>query len=176
MGFLLEKLFHPKSNLKEIAKLLKSDVHSIIMTLFEQVPIRHEFDITLFDDMQVFLKEYSKVGFDIKMQNLIDRDVPVIWIRFVPKMQFELEDIIEIMNFAVLKFREYINFYNLHWKSFGSYSSGSDYLNIYIYYSEYPCDEKAFMNLYRMVVRRKNKNAGGVLRDAELDEELKYVD
>lgn len=174
IGLLIEKMIHKDFNILQLIYVLKGDVKKIFKAIFTEEPMRHIFDITLSNDIKQIIKPYSKTGFEIQLTNGILKNVPVIEIRFVEEHHLEEDEIEEILNFLKIKFKEYMAYYRLQWKTFVSYSYGSDYFFIYLYYAELESDIPLFFDLYRQSIRHKC-NSGGVLRDMELDEELKNV-
>lgn len=176
IGLLVEKLVHTNYNITQLTLILKQDVIKFVKALFCEPRVRHRFDITLVNDFKMILKPYVKMGFEIQFVNQIFKGVPVIGIRFVPDHQLEKEELHELLNLLCIKMREYIGFYGLSWKIFSTYSIGTDYVNVYIHYAEWREDLQPFTNAYRHWVRKSLGKSGGILRDEELDEELKNVD
>jgi hypothetical protein len=176
LGLLIEKIVHWDYNLTQVTLSLKDDGKRIVKALISETPRRHAFDFTLVDDIKSILKPYAKSEFEIQVLNDIFRSVPTIGIRFVPVHELDEQEIEEIMHFISIKFREYLSYYGFEWRYSLSYSAGTDYFWLYIYYAEWECDVPSFVNNYRQMVRNKIDKTGGILRDRELEAELANVD
>lgn len=175
IGLLFEKLVHIDYDITGVTIALKQDINKFIKAIFSEPVIRHQFDITLIDDFKTVIKPYVKNGFEIQLANKLFRNVPIVGARFVPDHVLEEAELQELIRLLIIKFREYMAYYGLTWKIFATYSVGSDYVNIYIYYAEWECDVHPFINVYRQTVRNKANKSGGILRDEELEAELKHV-
>jgi hypothetical protein len=175
LGLLIEKMEHPDYNIEEIMYVFKQDLKKILKALFSVEPQRHVFDVTLANDFRQLTKPYAKAGFEIEVGNDIFRNVPVVGIKFVPEHEMDESEIQELIHFLSIKFREYLSFYWLNWRFFVSYSVGTEYIIIYIYYAELAQDYDPFRNVYRQIVRNNVDKTSGYLRDKELEDELKNV-
>lgn len=175
LGLVFEKLMHMDYDIVGVTMALKQDIGKFVKAIFSKPQIRHVFDITLIDDIKMVAKPYVKAGFEMQLANKLFRNVPVIAIRFVPDHILEENELQELVRLLLIKFREYMAYYGFNWKIFGTYSVGSDYVTIFIYYAEWECDMHPFVNVYRQMVRHKVDKSGGILRDKELEEELKRV-
>ena len=175
VGLLIEKLLHMDYHLEPVVMPLKTDIKRVFSSMFMTEVPRHVFDVTLVDDLQGIVKPYSQPMFDIKLENVLFRNVPMIRVQFVPEHTLADTELEEISKLLHLKLEEYLRFYSLNWKTFVSYSVGSDYVNIMIFYSEFDTDLVSFTNLYRLSVRQSNKHNNGVLRDKDLEKELRTV-
>lgn len=175
LGLSVEKMLHLDYDIFGITVALKQDIGKFVKALFSEPQIRHIFDITLTDDIKMVTKPYVKHGFEIQLSNKLFKNVPVIAIRFVPDHPLEESELQELVGLLLIKFREYMAYYGFNWKNFGTYSVGSDYVTIFIHYAEWECDMHHFVNVYRQTVRHKVDKSGGILRDEELEEELKRV-
>jgi len=175
LGLAVEKMVHLDYDIVGVTVALKQDIGRFTKALFAKPQIRHVFDITLTDDIKMVTKPYVKPGFEIQLANKLLKNVPVIAIRFVPDHPLEESELQELVRLLLIKLREYMAYYGFSWKNFGAYSVGSDYVTIFIYYAEWECDIHPFVNVYRQMVRHKVDKTGGILRDTELEEELKRV-
>ncbi len=175
LGICLEKIKHPSKDISELVRLLKRDFLELLKALFETTKERHVFDSILVDDLKNVTKEYAKTGFEIRCACMLLRNVPCVGICFVPDHILEDAEIQALMKYTHLKFREYLGYYTLDWKSFISYSLGNDYITLYIFYAEQESDRLPFRNLYRQMVRANSEKEVGILRDKELDKELENV-
>lgn len=175
LGLAIEKIMHMDYDVTGVTMALKQDVMKFVKALFSSQQIRHSFDITLADDIKMITKPYIKSGFEIKLVNKLFRNVPIVGICFIPDHVLEEEELQVLTRMLLMKFREYMGYYGLPWRSFVTYSVGSDYVNIFIYYAELECDKHPFVNVYRHTVRQKVSKCGGILRDEELEAELKHV-
>lgn len=176
MGLAVEKLVHMDYDVTGVTMALKQDVKKFVNAVFSEPQKRHAFDITLSNDIKIVTKPYTKVGFEIQLVNKLLRNVPVVGIQFVPDHELEEAELQELMRLLIIKFREYMVYYGLNWKVFATYSVGSDYVHVFLCYTEWECDIHPFVNVYRQTVRHKMDKSGGVLRDEELEEEMKHVD
>lgn len=176
LGLAIEKIVHLDYDIAGVTMALKQDIRKFIKATFSEPLDRHVFDITLTNDIKMVTKPYVKSGFEIQLVNKLFRNVPVVGIRFVPDHVLEEIELQELIRLLLIKFREYMAYYGFNWNIFASYSVGSDYVNIYIYYAEMECDIHPFVNVYRQAVRQKVDKSGGILRDEELEVELKHVD
>ncbi len=174
-GLLMKKAFHPEYNVTQATKALKSDIRNVFKALVEKEQIRHTFDNTLSDDINTITKPYSNIGFEIYIRRNELRGCPAISVSFVPNHTLEDLELQELSRLLVIKFKEYTAYYKSNWQVFAMYTVGSDYVNIYIVYSEFKSDIESFTNLYRYNVRQKTTTLGGILRDPELEAELKNV-
>ena len=175
IGLLVEKAIHLDYDITNATLALKQDVNKFIKACFSKPAVRHCFDVTLSNDLKAITESYSKKGFDIQLVNRLFRNVPVIAVRFVPDHALSQAEILELIQLLLIKFREYLDFYNLDWKHFASYTVSNDYITIYMYYAELDCDTLPFVNQYRLTVRQKTSKNSGVLRDEELEAELRHV-
>ena len=175
LGLVTEKAIHVEYSLEDTVNALKKDIKRALKILFTEPKVRHTFDVTLANDIQVITKPYAKKGFEIKTQNGIVRNVPTIGIRFVPDHELDDGEMQELTRLLRLKFKEYVQFYNLKWNIFARYTKGTDYTFILLYYAEWEEDMRPFLNLYRQEIRKAVDKNGGVLRDTELEEELRHV-
>lgn len=175
LGLAVEKMVHLDYDIVGVTVALKQDIGKFTKALFAKTQIRHAFDITLTDDIKMVTKPYAKQGFEIQLANKLFKNVPVIAIRFVPDHPLEENELQELVRLLLIKLREYMAYYGFNWKNFGTYSVGSDYVTIFIHYAEWECDMQPFVNVYRQMVRHKVDKTGGILRDIELEEELKRV-
>lgn len=176
LGLLVEKLIHIDYDITQVTFALKNDMKKFLDALLSEPKKRHAFDFTLVDDIKLVTKPYAKAGFDIQLANQMFRNVPVIAVRFVPDHSLEKDELQELVKLLLIKFREYMAYYGVNWRNFGTYSIGSDYTNIFLYYAEWESDWPSFINAYRQMIRQKAGKSGGILRDEKLDEELKRVD
>ena len=176
LGLLVEKLIHIDYDITQVTFALKNDMKKFLDALLSEPKKRHAFDFTLVDDIKLVTKPYAKAGFDIQLANQMFRNVPVIAVRFVPDHSLEKDELQELVKLLLIKFREYMAYYGVNWRNFGTYSIGSDYTNIFPYYAEWESDWPSFINAYRQMIRQKAGKSGGILRDEKLDEELKRVD
>lgn len=175
LGLLFEKLIHLDYDIAGVTLALKMDIRKFIKAIISKPVVRHIFDGTLKDDFQAVTKECAKKGFGIKVMNASFRGVPVITIQFVPAHVLEESELQELVHVLLIKFREYMAYYGLTWQIFGVYYVGADHVTIYLHYAELECDRHPFISLYRQTVRRKTDKSSGVLRDEELEAELKRV-
>ncbi|KAB1434311.1 hypothetical protein [Candidatus Galacturonibacter soehngenii] len=175
LGLAIEKIIHMDYDVEGVTLALKQDVKKFVSAVFREPQIRHTFDITLANDIKMVTKPYAKAGFEIQLGNNLFRNVPAVGIRFVPDHVLEEAELQELIRLLLIKFKEYIGYYGLNWRVFATYSVGSDYANVYIYYAEWECDLHPFANVYRQTVRHKIDKSGGILRDEELEAELKHV-
>ncbi|MCY6356613.1 hypothetical protein [Clostridium sp. ZS2-4] len=175
LGLAIEKMMHMDYDVTGVTMALKQDVMKFVKALFSEQQIRHTFDITIVNDIKAVTKPYAKAVFQIKLVNDLFRNVPVVGIRFVPDHELEEAELQELMRLLLIKFREYMAYYGLNWEVFVTYSVGRDYVDVYIYYAEWECDMHPFANVYRQTVRQKSNKSGGILRDEELEAELKHV-
>lgn len=175
LGLLVEKLIHIDYDITQVTFAFKNDMKKFLDALLSEPKKRHAFDFTLVDDIKLVTKPYAKAGFDIQLANQMFRNVPVIAVRFVPDHSLEKDELQELVKLLLIKFREYMAYYGVNWRNFGTYSIGSDYTNIFLYYAEWESDWPSFINAYRQMIRQKAGKSGGILRDEKLDEELKRV-
>ncbi|NFO34608.1 hypothetical protein FDB37_13485 [Clostridium botulinum] len=175
LGLIIEKLMHFDYDVTGVTMALKQDFKKFVKAVFSESHIRHIFDVTLTNDIKMVIKPYVKAGFEIQLINKLFRNVPVVGIRFVPDHELEEVELQELIRLLLIKFREYMDYYGLNWKVFVTYSVGRDYVDVYIYYAEWECDIHPFANVYRQTVLQKINKSGGILRDEELEAELKHV-
>lgn len=175
VGLLIEKMLHMDYDVEHVIMSLKKDVKRIGTSLFLTEVPRHVFDITLSNDMQGIVKPYSQPWFDIKLQSTFFQNVPVIRVQFVPEHPLSESELQEVSQLLQLKMREYLLFYGLDWKTYITYTIGKDYVNILLFYAELDSDIVPFANLYRNMIRKNSGISGEILRDKELEEELKHV-
>lgn len=171
----VEKLVHKDYSLEDAVKALKQDAFTCIKAIAKKDPKRHVFDVTLGDDITSLVTPYTKKGFEVKGEQTVRFGVPVVWIQFVPEHSLDTQELQDLCQFLSLKFKEYLEYYNVSWLYFTTYSVGCGYVNLYIYYSEWEEDVLPFRNLYRRMVRHKAGTSSGILRDEELEEQLKNV-
>lgn len=174
-GLLIEKALHIDYDITGLTLALKQDISKFVKALFSKPIERHCFDVTLSNDIKTIAESYSKKGFDIQLANRLFRNVPVVAIRFVPDRTLSQAEILELIQLLLIKFREYLDFYNLNWKHFATYTVSNEYVTICIHYAELECDILPFINQYRLTVRQKTSKNSGILRDEELEAELRHV-
>ena len=85
VGLLIEKLLHMDYDLEHVVMALKTDIKRGFSSMFMTEVPRHVFDVTLVDDLQGIVKPYSQPMFDIKLENVLFRNVPMIRVQFVPE-------------------------------------------------------------------------------------------
>ncbi|MBN7774405.1 hypothetical protein [Clostridium aminobutyricum] len=176
LGMTIEKLIHLDYDIAGVTIALKQDVKKFVEAIFVEPQKRHAFDFTLSNDMKIVTKPYAKTGFEIQLVNKLFRTVPVVGIQFVPDHELEEAELQELVRLLIIKFREYLVYHELNWKTFAHYSVGSDYVHVFLCYAEWECDKQPFENAYRQTVRQKTTDkSGGILRDDELEAELRHV-
>ena len=146
-----------------------------IKDFFSIPKVRHHFDFTLSDDFVNVVKPYSRKEFNIELHNGIIHNVPAIGIRFVPDHALTESEILELIKLLKIKFKEYLTFNMLNWQQYSSYSVGEEYTTIFIYYAEFEQDIQPFKKLYCQQIHRKIASNPVILRDKELEKELKNV-
>ena len=101
VGLLIEKLLHMDYDLEHVVMALKTDIKRGFSSMFMTEVPRHVFDVTLVDDLQGIVKPYSQPMFDIKLENVLFRNVPMIRVQFVPEHTLadtELEEISKLLH------------------------------------------------------------------------------
>ena len=180
VGLLVEKILHPSFSLSETTYKLKEDIRTVIKCFFEEKReekvARHIFSPRLSDELKKVVSPYSNTAFDIGTVNTIHSGTPYIGIHFVPKEKMDMEKLNEVTRLTLLKFRHYLRSYQLSWRTFACFSSGQDYVNIFIYYEELPEDSECFNYRYKMTIIETSTPDYGILQDDELNKELANVD
>lgn len=175
LALLVEKALHMSYSLKQVVYQLKKDIKSIVKYLMTPEIVRHTFDITLQDEFRNVVIPYKHEAFEIEFDSRLIQNVPTIRIRFVPKRKFDTEELIELSNLLLLKLRRYLCILNLKWNTFVDYRTDENYVYVNLHYAELEEDCKNIILLYNQSIRQKSDIDYGVLRDDELNKELKNV-
>lgn len=175
LALLVEKLLHMSFSLEQLVHQLKSDIKIVVKALMSKPVTRHKFNSRLAEELRCVARPYSNTAFDIDVGAYFDSGTPFIGIHLVPHHQMEVEELNEVTNLLLLKFRRYLLVKSLNWKTFACFSSGHDFVNVYLYYAEIPDDIENFMHRYRATIKEKVAPDYGILQDDDLNKELKNV-
>ncbi len=175
-GLLVEKMIHFDYSLKEISLQLKADIGTVAKAFFQENIQRHIFNPQLAIELRNVARPYSNTAFDIDVFATSNSGTPYIGINFIPSKKYEIEELNEITSLLQLKFRRYMLVNELNLKSFSCFSSGHDFINVFLYYAELPEDIENFMYRYRMTLKEKVDTDYGLLQDEDLNKELQNVD
>ncbi len=175
-ALLVEKAFHMSFSLKQIVYQLKTDIKVVIKALTSKEVIRHCFSQQLEEELRNVARPYSNIAFDIDIGSYFNSGTPFIGIHLIPHHKMEVKELNELTNLLLLKFRRYLLINNLGWKTFACFSSGHDFVRIYLYYAEVPEDLENFRYRYQMTIRENTDTDYGILEDDDLNKELDDVD
>ncbi|GLB29155.1 hypothetical protein LAD12857_10780 [Lacrimispora amygdalina] len=176
IGLLFEKLLHNEFSLYQVSSQLKKDVSTIIKAICSQEVNRHVFESQFAEELRKIAKPYSHPQFEIGVLTGFNFGAPFIGIHFVPRHTMEADELTEVTNLLLLKFRRYLLVNNLSWKTFSCFTNGQYSVNVYLYYAELPADMVNFKHRYKMILREKISPDYGVLQDDQLNEELNKND
>lgn len=174
MGMLIEYAKTNSKSLRELSNNLKRDLVDIIKGFFEKPKIRHIFEEGFANELRNVIKPFLACGMDIDIGNFYN-PIPCIIIEFVPAKPMVEEEMDIVCQRVRSKFKRYITARNIQMKYFTSYTQGPDTAQIYIYYAEFDTDLSPLRNRYQEIVREKKGADLGLLRDDDLDKELKEI-
>lgn len=175
IGLLVEKMLHSDFTLTQITFQLKKDIKSIVKALIGQEMVRHIFTPVLAEELRKVAKPYSNTAFEIDVVASANSGTHFVGLHFVPKQALTKDELVEVSNLLLLKFRRYLWINDLQWKTFVCFKSGNDFVNVYIYYSELDEDSDNFIYRYKMSIREEIEPDFGTLQDNELNKELENV-
>lgn len=175
LGLLIEKLFHWNYSVVQVAQCFRQDILSIAKVLLDQEIVRYVFDNSLADDLRMVAKPYSNIAFDIDVVKSTSSGTHFVGLHFIPRKNMTKEELTEVSNLLLLKFRRYLWVNNLHWRTFVTFKSGSDFVNVFLYYAERKEDHDNFMYRYRMSIQEEIETDFGTLQDDELNKEIENV-
>lgn len=175
-ALLVEKAFHMSFSLKQIVYQLKTDIRVVIKALTSKEVIRHCFSQQLAEELRNVARPYSNTAFDIDVGAYLNSGTPFIGVHFIPHHKLDVKELNEVTNLLLLKFRRYLLINNLSWKTFACFSSGHDFVRVYLYYAEVPDDLENFRYRYKMTIRENTDADYGILEDDDLNKELDDVD
>jgi len=147
----------------------------VLSILFSTEVQRHIFDESLTENFLKILDGHYHNAFEPNFQAVFFEGVPVIRISFVPVRPFTEEELQKLCRLLSLKFRQYCQNSGLSWRHFVEYHLMGDGIVLNLYYCEFKSDYQSFMRRYRVSIREKANRDFGVLRDENLDKELKNV-
>lgn len=171
IGLLIEKMVHNEYSLYQLTQQLRKDMVTIIKALLGK-PVRHIFHPQLAEEFKKVVKPYVNPAFETGAYCDYNYKPPFVGIQFVPNHLLESEELIELCDLLLLKFRQYLAINNFNWRNFVYFNTGQNYINVYIYYEELPEDTEPFLERYRMALREKVTPDYGMVYDEELDKEL----
>lgn len=174
--FFVEAYRNPNFSGTKLLKKLFMDILKLLKSLFDSEKSRHQFDGLLGEDFRGIVKPYAHPCFAVQCSNVIFRNVPAIFIRFVASQKLDDDELQTIARLVHLKFKDYLKFYSLNWLSFLTYSEGEDFYTVCIYYAEFPDDIMPFRNMYRRQIREVSNAGGTMIYDDDLEKELRDVD
>ncbi|WP_053982729.1 hypothetical protein [Niameybacter massiliensis] len=175
-ALLVEKALHMSFSLKQLVYQLKTDIRVVIKALTSKEVIRHCFSQQLAEELKNVSRPYSNITFDIDIATSFNSGTPFIGVHFIPHHKMEVEELNEVTNLLLLKFRRYLLINNLSWKTFACFSSGHDFVRVYLYYAEVQEDSENFKYRYKMTIRENTDTDYGILEDDDLNKELDDVD
>ncbi len=176
VGLLVEKALHMSYSLKEVVYQFKADLKNLLTYFFTDEPVRHTFDPQMIADIEKVSEPYMNKSFEFDSKPGNIQGVPAVFIRFVPKNRsLEADELMELSNLILLKFRRYQTIYNLNWKSFVTYTTDSNYVYFNLLYAEFKEDLKAYSALHQRCIKEKSDIDYGVLTDNDLNKELEDV-
>ena len=174
LGMLLEYAKTNSKSLRELSNNLKKDLVDIIKGFFEKPKIRYIFEGCLTNELKNVIMPFLACGMDIDIGNFYN-PLPYIIIEFVPAKPMAEEEMDIVCQRVRSKFKRYITARNLPMKYFTSYTQGPETAQIYIYYGEFDTDMIPLRERYREIVQEKRGSDLGLLRDDDLDKEIKEI-
>lgn len=175
LALLMEKLLHMSYTLEQVVYQLKSDIGIVAKALTSKEVVRHIFNTQLAEELRNVARPYSNTAFDIDVGAYFNSGTPFVGVHFIPHHKLEVEELNQVANLLLLKFRRYLLINALNWKTFTCFSSGHNFVKVYLYYAEMPEDIESFMYRYRMTIKEKVAPDYGILQDDELNKELENV-
>lgn len=173
ISLLLIKIFNPKKSWEEIARILKNIFISICKGLFAENKQRHVFDQSLLEELKNIVKPYANLNFEIQTSNYARSGTPFLAVTFIPnKNKLEQEDLLELTQLSLMKFRRYLSINELYWHDFAVYEIYSHQVNIIIYYAEFKEDVENLRCRYRNTVIDQLSDDYGYIHDETLDSEI----
>jgi len=172
MGLAAEMLTHQNITLEKAARLLKRHIWAVLKTFLKRQPVRHKFDYQLGEELKKVVNPYRNTAFETTANIGIISNTPCIIVRFVPSNVLQKQEQDELAELVLLKFRQYLYFWDLPWECFSLFQEGVNYGEILIFYSELPEDKKHYKNRYRVFQRANEPKSNKTLVDDSLEEEL----
>lgn len=175
---LILKLLNPKLSLKEATILFKKQIGEILYSLFKSETNKKRF---IFDDYLVvefknIAKPFSNSNFEVNCYNRLINETPCIIISFITKKIYNDEEIQNICDLELLKFKKYLLTYNLFWDCFAYPVQNDIELYIFIYYAEFPEDLSKLYLQKKRLAKQSFVSENDFIVDEELERELSDVD
>lgn len=174
-GILLEKARFNSYNLAECTRQFKTDVNTILHVLCSKETVHHTFDASLEEELLKILADYHHTAFLPTMQVSFLNEVPTLQLTFVPARDFERKELMRLCHLVRLKFLQYCMVNGLKWRCFTEFHILNDGMLINVFYCEFKEDEAPFKKRYRSSVQQSVSSDFGVLRDKDLESDLKNV-
>lgn len=175
LGILWEKARFNGYNLAECTRQFKTDAYTILHVLFSGETVRHTFDASLQEELLKILSDYQHTAFSPTMQVSFLNEVPTLQLTFVPARDFERKELMRLCHLVRLKFLQYCMVNGLKWRCFTEFHILNDGMLINVFYCEFKEDEAPFKKRYRSSVQQSVSSDFGVLRDKDLESDLKNV-
>lgn len=179
LGILYEKILHTQYSLEKLVFELKRDIKRLFTALISKVRERYIFDAMFCDELRALVKEFANIQFDIRVDQFFydfrKELTPFLGIEFFPLNTCNDDDYMQLANLILAKFRTYLDASGLIWKNYIYYSKGKDYIRFWLFYLEYPEDEKGFMARYKFVLRMNRKGDYGMIEDEQLNDEINNI-
>lgn len=178
LWILFLKITYPQKTYGEIFSIFKMQVIEIIKFLFESIipsKQRYCFDEFLKSEFENVISQYSNNGFQPICRCELDKNVPCILIRFVPNKRYSDEELKDISNLVLLKFKKYLYAANLQWENFAHIFQHKTEITVHIYYAEFPEDKSFFQMKKKMLERYDMDLTPEIVIDEELESEIQNV-
>lgn len=183
-----EKFMHTnETSVEKLTQYLLRDIlgffkgiKNFVCEHFQKQPEYHFFEESLQNDLQNVVSDYAATGLEVKCSVCTDADAKnparCIRIEFSAQRVYSNDKINEIASLALKKFRNYLQARGLNWKTFSAYTYNKNEIIIYLYFAEFPNEEKFLLHRYEIKRKEVQFNMGGIITDDKLDEELSDVD
>ena len=176
-GILLEIICHPKFGLSDLVRQLCADIATAWNSIFkeDQIVPRHTFDMSLVNDLIDITNDFANRHFEVRIWNGLLQKVPSIVIQFVPKKQMDENELWELTQLLLLRFRRYLAVCGIVWDTFGIYKQFQHIVEIALFYSELPEDVAPYMKRYETAISEECGEDFGALHDKELEDEFREI-
>lgn len=165
-----------KIDVEKYVRSFKKFCVSVVHGLFEEEPIRHQFEPVLVEEFLNVLKKYAAPGMEdeISVCWYISNDgVPCIQIVFFPDQPINAKLLQTLLRRLKTKLSHYLLVRSMNWRIFGTYCRFLDEVHFFLYYAEFPDDYDKFIKKYRIFTLEKTGNGFGFLGSQDIDDEIR---
>lgn len=167
----------------DIGKILKALLRVMwekLKDCFRKPVIRHYYDESIWPMLINTVTPYANPAFDVGVRVAWDgepeKSAVYMRIEYIAARNLTKQEREDAAQLALVQLRGYLNARLMDWPVFVAYISNGKKEVIKIYYLELEKDKEHFQKRYSTAIKEQSSNHIGVLRDAELDEELSGVD